>query len=121
MGHYWIGTSDGIFQVNLDTRNISHYVNSQFRINSLSHNNTKCIFIDKGGILWIGTVNGINKLDFNKNVFIHYYHDPYQEKSLSSNDVVNFHEDKNKKIWIATDTIFMVTAMVPSGLLQITD
>jgi len=103
MGHFWIGTSSGLFQVDPQINNFSLYDYDPSINNSLNENNIRSLYIDKGGILWIGTSSGLNKLNFRKNIFIHYYHSQFQKNNISSNNIISLHEDKNQNIWIGTD------------------
>jgi len=103
MGHFWLGTSSGLYQIDPKINDISLYEQMPSIQNALSENNIRSLYIDKGGILWIGTSSGLNKLNFRKNIIMHYYHNPFQENKISSNNIISLHEDKNQNIWIGTD------------------
>ncbi|GAA0893672.1 hypothetical protein GCM10009122_33510 [Fulvivirga kasyanovii] len=100
-GTLWIGTADGLDQVDTvggQVKHFRHYANDP---SSLSNNTITVIFEDHDKNLWVGTENGLNRYSREKGTFQRYYHtnDPV---SLSSNHITSIYEDKQGRLWVGT-------------------
>jgi signal transduction histidine kinase/ligand-binding sensor domain-containing protein len=70
---------------------------------SLSDNDIRAIYQDRGGDLWIGTYfGGLNRFDPEKERFTHFQHLPYDSHSLSSNAVMSIFQDHEGLLWFGT-------------------
>ena len=100
-GHIWHGTMNGLFVLNPETREYSHYTHSEKDAFSLPNNSIWIINEDRQQNVWIGTYSGaISYVNIDeKNAFETY---SPQNSLLSHNLVSAFAEDENK-IWIGTE------------------
>lgn len=88
----WIGTNDGLYQYNPQTKILEEYLHS-VDTSSLVNNNITAITEDKKGNLWIGTVEGISMLKPGSKKFINY----------RQNNIVNAIAVDDNKIWVGTN------------------
>ena len=96
-GNLWVGTTSGLYQVNLSNNSVSHFKHNPSNPNSLISNNIFHIFIDSGKRLWIGTGNkGICYYEEHSGKF-------FQVKGLSNDYVHCMTEDEYGRLWIGTE------------------
>lgn len=95
----YIGTSTGLYQLNIQTRQLSPVEESNGSGQPLAEAHVSCLYQDRRGLLWIGTRNGIEVYDENNKRLTH----------LSTNDGLShpyiraIAEDHNRNIWVTTD------------------
>jgi ligand-binding sensor domain-containing protein/signal transduction histidine kinase/CheY-like chemotaxis protein len=100
---YWIGTkTNGVYQFDLKSLRLNHFVKNSNDKNSLINNNVRKILKHKNGSLWIGTQDGLSILNPGTFGFINYQHDPAQPNSISQNSIYDIFQDKNGSVWIGT-------------------
>lgn len=95
-GELWVGTfSNGLFLVNLKTRQIRSY-KSSFDKHTLCDDNVYSIYRDASGIIWIGSMTGLQYYNAKAGDFVR-----VQEQTIKSqvNDIV---EDGDGVLWFAT-------------------
>ncbi len=87
------GTSQGLFQMDMEKKQADHFLNNTFNKQSLPNDKITALLPDKAGRLWIGTETGVSRMD-SAGVFI----------SLKSSSalVKAMLEDDGGRIWIAT-------------------
>ncbi len=99
----WICTENGLYVLNITTRQVQHYVHQGQDAYSLSDNALYCILTDRDGGIWIGSYfGGVNYLDTSDRVF---------EKFYAGRDGSDWHglrvreicEDAHGRIWIGTE------------------
>ena len=72
-------------------------------LNSLSHNNVYCSYLDSDGDLWFGTFGGgLNRYDHKKSSFEHYRSNINDPESISSDWVRIIRELSDGEFWIGT-------------------
>ncbi|GAA3571386.1 two-component regulator propeller domain-containing protein [Snuella lapsa] len=99
----WIGTYNGLYCMNRQTKTVSHYIHDKKKQNSLSQNSIYKIFEDTKGDLWVGTwAGGVNYLDKHTNAFLSYSEGTYQ-LSLNNNVVSSIIEGPKNDLWIGTE------------------
>jgi hypothetical protein len=97
----WIGTNQGICNLNLNSERIT---NSKIINQIIGNASVSRIYEDKSGIIWIGTEkSGLYKFSSLDNVD-HYTYDATISTSLSSNKVNTIYEDNSGIIWIGTQS-----------------
>ena len=101
-GTLWIGTWEGLINLNPVTQKYSWYKNSSDP-NSLGGNLVFNLAEDHSGNIWIASANGGVSV-FNKSTssFKVYKNIPGRKNSLSSNRIVSILIDSRNKIWIGT-------------------
>lgn len=101
-GNIWITTyGNGLFEYNLKTGNISHFVYKKER-NELTTNYLLSLLADKNGNIWVGSENmGINKFSFTNSNVRHIYLDP-SETTRNGNIVRSFMEDHKGNFWVSS-------------------
>jgi ligand-binding sensor domain-containing protein len=97
-GMLWVGTGDGLYKFNIETKEETYYVHIDGDVKSISNNYIYSIFEDKKGILWIGTGGGLNKFDRSTETFSHFT----ENDGLPSNVVKGILEDGHDNIWLST-------------------
>ena len=103
-GYIYIGTEGGMSVLNRKTGKFKYFVHDPDDPNSISHNDIKCLELDKNNNIWIGTNKG-GLLQYNpktKKFFNKIIHDPDNINSISSNKVYSLYNDINGNIWIVT-------------------
>lgn len=101
-GTLWIGTWEGLINLNTTTQKYSWYKNSS-NPNSLGGNLVFNLVEDHSGNIWIASANGGVSV-FNKSTssFKVYKNNPERKNSLSSNRIVSILIDRRNKVWIGT-------------------
>ncbi len=87
------GTSRGLFRMDLEKKQIDHYLNNSFNKQSLPYDKITALLPDKAGRLWIGTETGVARMD-STGFFI--------SLKSSSAPVRAMLQDDGGRIWIAT-------------------
>ncbi|MBU1011446.1 MAG: hypothetical protein KKG99_00450 [Bacteroidetes bacterium] len=99
----WIGTNDGLNNLNRITKKITVYKNIPGDPNSLGSNFIQNIFEDSRHNLWIGTVGGgLNLFDRNTQRFTSWINQPGNPMSISNNNVWNVFEDQSGILWVTS-------------------
>ena len=97
-GILWIGTENGLFFVNPDTRQSRSYRVSDNHSNGLASNVIYAIHEDEQQRLWLGTTNGFHIFDPQENTWQHYN----EEDGLAENTVCGFVPTRNGRYWVGT-------------------
>ncbi len=113
-GRLWVGTANGLDQLDEKTGKFIHYRNEPGNSASLSSNVVRAIYEDRKGVLWIGTGfefnfgsyksaedGGLNRMDQNGK-FTRFLHDPNDPNSLINNKVRSIFEDSRGVFWMGT-------------------
>jgi signal transduction histidine kinase/ligand-binding sensor domain-containing protein len=61
-GYLWVGTSNGLDRIGLDSGRIEHFRPEPGKANTLSHRVVSSLALDQEGRLWAGTNNGLNEV-----------------------------------------------------------
>ncbi|MBI3193465.1 MAG: hypothetical protein HYZ34_03235 [Ignavibacteriae bacterium] len=102
LGLLWVGTEDGLAQLQSDTTFIN-FKHDQQDPNSLSGNSMLSLSEDASGILWIGTsFSGLNFLDRKQKQFNHLKIKSDEDLLLGWNNMLSAIEDRNGILWIGT-------------------
>ena len=110
----WLATDhEGLFIVDMNTKEVRQFTNNKFDESSLSENTCKHLMLDKAGNMWIGAYrNGLNqyveKLSGIKNI----------EEVGDVNTTV---EDKNGIYWLGTDNRGIIKYNEATGEMQLVD
>lgn len=102
-GNIWIGTSSGLDKLNVQTGEITHYLNDE--IISKLNNAVNSIHFDKAGFIWVATWgSGLFKLNYDGEILANYLFNNHPNKSISpSNKIKVIYEDKNGILWLGTN------------------
>ena len=102
-GYIWTGSSvDGLKKINRKTLNVLTYTHTE-KLNSLSNNNIRFLFIDSDETMWVATENGLNKYNKPTDDFTRYQPDKDDPYSLSSGRISQIYEDSKNNLLICTD------------------
>lgn len=101
-GSIWIGTANGLNQLNVASGEFKRFENSRYLENSLAGTTVNAILIDQWGSLWVGTNRGLDRFDAREGNFIHHQSQPGIPNSLSNNQVISIYEDDSGVIWVGT-------------------
>jgi ligand-binding sensor domain-containing protein/signal transduction histidine kinase/DNA-binding response OmpR family regulator len=100
---YWLGTENGLYIVNLTTKNIQLIRKQYTNPYSIDDNVITDFCKDKEGNTWVGTFfGGINYYSKELNQFQKYFPLP-GSNSISGNLVHEICVDKNNNLWIGTE------------------
>lgn len=98
----WVGTTNGLYQLNENKELVKSYFHSESAANSLIHNDVREILPNKDGTLLIGTQNGLSYFNPKTGLFTNYQHNPEVNNSISHNSIHHIIKDRNENIWIGT-------------------
>lgn len=103
-GNIWIGTSAGLDKLNIQTGEISHYLNQE--IISKLNNAVNSIHLDKDGIIWASTWGiGLFKLNSNGEVLNNYRFDNYPDRNIvAGNKIKVIYEDGDGILWLGSNS-----------------
>lgn len=96
-GLLWIGTENGLYQINRENRFTKVY-RARKGQNSLSSDIIYTILEDEAGMLWLGTTDGLDILDPKVGLFQHYG----RNEGLASNTVCGIVPTDDGNYWIST-------------------
>ena len=107
-GFLWIATlNGGLLKLNIETGDVTQFINDPDDPTSLSHNSVRLICPDNHGNIWIGTSSefigsggGLNMLNPQTGKFTHFRHNPADPTSLPSDWVYPFLIDSKGIFWI---------------------
>jgi ligand-binding sensor domain-containing protein/signal transduction histidine kinase/CheY-like chemotaxis protein/AraC-like DNA-binding protein len=99
----WIGTEgNGLFFTDRLNGVTRHFRYQRDDLNTISHNNVKCLLADGDKGIWVGTLKGLNYYDIRKNKFTRFHHQPDNKNSLPDDAIYDLVRDSQDNIWVAT-------------------
>ncbi len=106
-GNLWVGTSEGLSRLNLETGSIEVYSG---QVNGQAVSAVGSLQLDKVGNLWVGTSSGLFQVRADHEGRIHmddsnvrlFLHDPDNPHSLPGNFVISLHLDSKGDLWLGT-------------------
>lgn len=100
IGNIWVGTGFGLYKIDPNTKNITHFTNKENDPEGLSHNNVRSLRCSSDGTLWIGTAGGgINIYKPENNSFERIG----IEDGLPDNIIYTLMDDEDGNIWMGTN------------------
>ncbi|MDO5517198.1 MAG: two-component regulator propeller domain-containing protein [Clostridium sp.] len=101
-GCLWIGTSYGLYTMNIENRKISN-MSYLLDENKVTDKYIECIYEDRDGIIWIGSFlgGGLTKFDRETNTVKHYT-SIKGEDGISNGSVRTIIQDEEGYLWIGT-------------------
>jgi signal transduction histidine kinase/ligand-binding sensor domain-containing protein/DNA-binding response OmpR family regulator len=102
-GFLWIGSTTGLYKLNLKTGLHKKYLSNNSTGNSINSNSYSVIFEDSKKNIWIGTENrGINLYDAGRDEFTAFTAGSFKQNSITNNIISGIYEDKNANVWFST-------------------
>ncbi|MDL2211061.1 response regulator [Bacteroides sp. OttesenSCG-928-M17] len=99
----WVATEgDGLYLVNLKTKEIQNYRHVAGDSKSISSNYIRSLALDAQNRLWIGTFNDLNIYHEGTDSFVSHTSNPLQDGSLSQNSVRSIFIDSQEGVWLGT-------------------
>jgi signal transduction histidine kinase/ligand-binding sensor domain-containing protein/DNA-binding response OmpR family regulator len=98
LGNFWVGTSKGLYMVNIETRVLEYFSSGDHQNNTISNDIINDLFIDDSNRIWIATCNGLNIYDFKSETFKLIT----SSDGLPDNDIRALTKDKTGNIWLST-------------------
>ena len=98
----WIGTGDGLDELDRQSGQMTRYTHDPDDPLSLSSNYVTSIIQDRAGVLWIASHGGLNRLNRPGGNFSRVQADPKDPHSLSSDLINVLFEDKDGYLWVGT-------------------
>lgn len=102
-GSIWVGTQQGLSEMNIKTGKIITYQHDPAVKYSLSQNSIYDIFTDQSGNLWVGTYYGGVNISYAKNTPFTVVQANGKPEGLGSNVVSSIYNETDKGLWIGTD------------------
>ena len=100
----WVATNKGLSKISKDRKKIQNYISDTKDKNTLSHYNTRYVFIDSKNRLWVGTEQGLNLYDEKNDKFERFYIEGFNNEYNVENYILTIEEDKDGVIWVGTRT-----------------
>jgi signal transduction histidine kinase/ligand-binding sensor domain-containing protein/DNA-binding NarL/FixJ family response regulator len=101
-GLLWIGTQNGLLELNADRDNYVLYEYKPGSSASISFYGVTSIHHENDDALWIGTWNGLNYFDKKLKVFSHFFHNSKVSTSISQNSISEIFRERSGTLWVAT-------------------
>ncbi|NJC28377.1 hybrid sensor histidine kinase/response regulator transcription factor [Neolewinella antarctica] len=109
-GHLWVATYGGLYRYDLATGKSRRFLHQSDDYNSLSHNLSRVVYVDRQGTLWVGTGmpwennedGGLNRYRPETEDFVRYLHEPGDTAGLASNKVTAIFEDSRQRLWVGS-------------------
>ena len=99
----WLGTDNGIYQLNLQLKPFYTLTHDPNDINSLASSVLDFVYQDPQGILWVSTTHsGLNRIDRSARAVTHYRHDPNNPDSVGLDDIWDIRPSRDGGLWLAT-------------------
>lgn len=103
-GNTWIGTTVGLYKIDLAGKRSSFFKHKQNDKTSLAGSSVWCLFKDHNGTLWVGTNDGLSEIlnVNNKITFRNFRLDTRNTLSPDPYNVWYIYEDRQHILWLAT-------------------
>ncbi len=101
-GILWLGTQDGLLELNNDRNKFTLYQSNSKNSQSISFYAITSIQEENNNSLWVGTWNGLNLFDKVTKKFTRFYHDNKVLTSLSHNSISYVLKERSGTLWIST-------------------
>ena len=102
-GTVWVGTSDGLVEINTSERSERRYASTSAEALRLTDNSVMALWHDRDGALWIGTMTGgLQRFDPQRSSARAYRYDATDPSSLPADGVMSLHEDRDGNLWVGT-------------------
>ncbi|MBO1318903.1 ATP-binding protein [Acanthopleuribacter pedis] len=106
----WVGTFDGLINLNLATGKSRVFRHDPTEATSLCHDVVWSLQIDRGGLLWVGTFSGLNKHNPESRAFNHYRFLAARDADSTSAQINRIRapavdpDAPDAVLWVGTDT-----------------
>jgi signal transduction histidine kinase/ligand-binding sensor domain-containing protein/DNA-binding response OmpR family regulator len=101
-GRLWIGTQEGLLELNYDRDKFTLYEYDPENSQSISFYATTSICKEDNISLWIGTWNGLNLFNKSTKKFSRIYHNNKVITSLSHNSIASVFRERSGTLWVST-------------------
>ena len=102
-GKLWVGTWDGLVEIDTRTRTERRYQTRSEGPLRLADNKVMALLHDRRGALWVGTMEGgLQRFDPGRGTVRSYKPDPDDPQSLPANGVMSLYQDKQGDVWVGT-------------------
>ncbi|WP_196138077.1 two-component regulator propeller domain-containing protein [Aliikangiella sp. G2MR2-5] len=98
----WLGTTNGLYKVELSSYKITHHVHKNNDRRSLSNNWVQDLQRSPDGDLWVATAAGLNRFSKKHNAFYRYEKSIYDKEGLTSDDIMSIYVDASGLVWLGT-------------------
>ena len=102
-GVVWVGTSDGLVEIDIPTRQERRYERSSKGPLRLPDDRVMTLLYDRGGALWIGTMDGgVVRYEGARNAMRSYQHVADDPATIPANGIMSLYEDRQGSLWVGT-------------------
>jgi signal transduction histidine kinase/ligand-binding sensor domain-containing protein/CheY-like chemotaxis protein len=102
-GTVWVGTSDGLVEIDTGQRTERRYDSTTKGPLRLTDNSVMALLNDRDGALWIGTMTGgLQRFDPQRASARSYRYEATDPASLPADGVMSLYEDRDGNVWVGT-------------------
>jgi signal transduction histidine kinase/ligand-binding sensor domain-containing protein/CheY-like chemotaxis protein len=103
-GVVWVGTSDGLVEIDTPTRQERRYDHSSKAPLRLPNDRVMTLLYDRGGALWVGTMeDGLAQYDAaTRSTIRSYRHVAEDPTTIPANGIMSLYEDRRGDLWVGT-------------------
>ena len=100
---FWIGTWEGLINLNIESQTINWYKHSDTNSNSIGGDMVFSLSEDRNKNIWIASANGgVSVYSKSDKMFKVYHPHPGEKNSVSSNRIMCILVDSRNKVWIGS-------------------
>ena len=99
--NFWIGTQNGLYKINLQSKEIDVFQKELDYNHQLSGNLVYCVLEDSDGLIWVATASGLDVYNPLLKSMKHFHK---TKNGLSDDFVITLCEDHHGQIWIGTSS-----------------
>ncbi|MBG0782487.1 MAG: histidine kinase [Bacteroidales bacterium] len=101
-GTYWLGSSDGVFRINMQSGETTHYSLNNNDPESLSGVRIFAVFEDRSGRIWLAHENGVSTHQPVKSGIRYLFHIPGLDDTPASSRITSLERKSDHELWIGT-------------------
>lgn len=99
----WVGTSDGLVEIDTEQRSERRYTSTSDGPLRLADDSVMALLNDRDGALWIGTMTGgLQRFDRQRSSVTSYRFAASDATSLPADGVMCLYEDRDGNVWVGT-------------------
>ncbi len=99
----WVGTSNGLFSLNTETKALTWYAHDVLIENSIPHSHITSIGLDATGSMLIGTLGGLCRYNKDEDNFSNINIFPSKDKNIHDVFVSELCTDRSGNVWVGTE------------------
>jgi PAS domain S-box-containing protein len=98
-GQIWLGTNNGLLQMNPEHQVLGHYQHEPSDRRSLCHNQIQCVYQDRCGMIWVGTAQGLSRFEPSPQVLTEMSQGSDEAQRNPIRNVTSISQDQQGGLW----------------------